>query len=390
MARRVISEREEELPVSTIGELIKITEESKGIVSLGPGEPDFDSPKHIIDFACKMLREGKTHYSPPGGRTELREAISKKLKRENNIDLPPEQIIVTCGSTEAIMLALFCTIDPGEGVLLPDPGFLCYKPTVEILNGMPLSVPHKESDGFQFKTEEAEKIIVPEKTNIMILNTPSNPLGVVYNKKTLEEIADFVTEYDITVLSDEAYEKFVYDGEKHVSFASLNGMDKRTITLQSFSKTYAMPGFRVGYAAGPENLINAMKKVHIYSSICSPTVSQLAAHMALTGPQKCITDMLKEYDKRRKIMIKRLCEIDGISCVNPKGAFYAFPNISRFGKKSLDFSKWLIKNAKVATVPGTEFGRMGEGYVRCSYATSYKKIENAMDQIENSLKNIKK
>ncbi|MEM5872138.1 MAG: pyridoxal phosphate-dependent aminotransferase, partial [Candidatus Aenigmatarchaeota archaeon] len=362
--RDIIAEREQELPISTIGELIKIAEESKGIISLGPGEPDFTPPRHIINFACKKLREGYTHYSPPGGRKELLEAIAKKLKRDNKIDVLPEQIIVTTGSTEAILLALMCTIDPGEGVLIPDPGFLAYKPTVEILNGMPLSIHHREEDGFQFKIEIAKEVIIPEKTNVLIINSPSNPTGVVYNKKTLEEIADFAVEYDLLIISDEAYEKFVYDNEKHISIGSLNGMEDYVLTLQSFSKTYAMPGFRIGYAAGPEKIINAMKKIHIYSTICSPTISQEAALAALNGPQNCIKKMIKEYDKRRKFMVKRVNEISGFSCIEPKGAFYAFPNIKDFKMNSFEFSMWLLKNAKVSVVPGTEFGKFGEGYIR--------------------------
>ena len=382
--RRIMSERSEELPVTTIGELIKIAEEKRGVISLGPGEPDFDSPRNIVSFACKRLKEGYTHYSPPGGRSDLKEAIVKKLKRYNKIKTAPENVIVTCGSTESIMLGLMCCIDPGEGVLLPDPGFLGYRPTVEILNGMPLSIPHQEEDGFQFSIEKAERIVIPEKTNVMIINSPSNPTGVVYKKKTMEEIADFVCEYDLLVVSDEAYEKLVYGGEKHVSFASLNGMGERTLTLQSFSKSYAMPGFRLGYAAGPERIVNMMKKIHIYSTVCAPTVSQEAALEALKGPQTAVERMRKEYDRRRKLIIKRLNEIRGFSCIEPKGAFYAFPNIKSFGMKSFEFSKWLLKKAKVAVVPGTEFGRCGEGYIRCSYATSYEKIEEAMFRIEKA------
>jgi len=388
MARKIISEREEELPISTIGELIKIAEENEGIVSLGPGEPDFDSPRNIIDFARKKLREGFTHYSPPGGRSELREEIVKKLKRENKIDVTPEEVIVTTGSTEAIMLALMCAIDPGEGVLIPDPGFLAYKPMVEVLNGLPLSVPHYEKDGFQFNIEEASKAIIPEKTNVMIINTPSNPTGVVFRRKTLEEIADFVCEHDLLVISDEAYEKFVYEGEKHISFASLNGMGERTLTLHSFSKTYAMPGFRVGYAAGPEKFIGAMKKLHIYTTICAPTISQEAALEALRGPQDSVKKMLKEYERRRNYILNRLKNMRGVSCVRPMGAFYVFPNIKEFGMGSLEFSKRLLKEGRVAVVPGCEFGKFGEGYVRCSYATSYEKIETAMDRLESFIKKL--
>lgn len=387
--RRVMSERGEELPISTIGELIKIMEESRGIISLGPGEPDFDSPRNVINVACKRLKEGYTHYSPPGGRSGLKEAVVKKLKKDNRIRVSPEEVIITTGSTEAILLTLLCSIDPGEGVLIPDPGFLAYRPAVEILNGMPLCVPHCEKDGFQFSVELADKAIVPEKTNVMIINSPSNPTGVVFKRKILEEIADFVCEYDLLVISDEAYEKFVYGGEKHVSFASLNGMKERTLTLQSFSKTYAMPGFRIGYAVGPEKIINMMKKIHIYSTICAPTVSQEAALEALEGPQGVVKKMVNEYNRRREMIFKCLCEIPGFSCVEPGGAFYVFPNVKEFGMKSLEFSRWLLKNAKVAVVPGTEFGRCGEGYVRCSYATSYEKITEALCRIEKAVKGLK-
>jgi aminotransferase len=391
-ARKIISEREEELPVSTIGELIRIAEESKGIISLGPGEPDFSSPKHIIDFSCKRLREGYTHYSPPGGRSELKEAIARKLRKENRIDAAPDRISVTAGSTEAIMMALMCTIDPGEGVMIPDPGFMAYRPMVEILNGMPIPVAHLREDGFQFNAEHAKKAILPEKTKIMIVNTPSNPTGAVFGKRKLEEIASFANEHGLFIISDEAYEKFVYSGERHVSIASLNGMEDSVLTLQSFSKTYAMPGFRVGYAAGPENVIKAMNKIHIFTSVCASTISQEAALAALKGPQNSIAKMVAEYDRRRKFMVKRLNEIPGFSCVEPKGAFYAFPSISGLvGRRmsSYAFSRWLIEKAKVAVVPGTEFGGNGEGYVRCSFATSYDKIEKALDRIEKYVKVLK-
>jgi len=390
MLRNIISEREEELPVSTIGKLIKIAEEDRSVISLGPGEPDFVSPKSIISAAKKYLDRGYTHYSPPGGRTEFKEAIIKKLKKDNKISAGPENIIVTCGSTEAILLALMCTIDPGEGVLLPDPGFLAYKPAVEILNGMPLSVPLHEEDGFQLDVDRMDEIVVPEKTRVLIINTPSNPTGVVFSKKVLEEIADFAREHGLLIISDEAYEKFVYDDAKHISIGSLNGMEDCVLTLHSFSKTYAMPGFRLGYAAGPESIIKAMTKLHIFSTVCAPTVSQLTGLEALKGNQKSVELMRKEYDRRRRMVVKRLNEIEEFKCVVPKGAFYAFPNIKRFGMNSLHFAEFLLEHAKVAVVPGTEFGRMGEGFVRVSYATSYELIEKALERIERAVKGLKK
>jgi aminotransferase len=388
MPADLISERERELPLSTMAKLIKIAEERKDVISLGPGEPDFDSPEHIVKAARRSLAKGYTHYSPPVGREDLRELIARKLKKENRIDVGIEQIIVTTGSTEGILMSLMCTIDPGEGVMLTDPAFLSYKPTVEMLNGMPVSVPLFEKDGFQLKVEKMEELIIPEKTRVLILNTPMNPTGIVFSRKVLEEIADFAVEYELMIVSDEAYEKLVY-GVKHVSIGSLNGMEERVVTLHSFSKTYAMPGFRIGYAAGPEELIKAMTKTHVYTTLCAPTISQMAAIEALKGSQRCVGRMVREYDRRRKFIFKRVKDI-GLSCVEPGGAFYIFPNIKEFGMKSLEFSRKLLKEAGVAVVPGTEFGRHGEGFVRLSYATEMKKIRKAMERIEGFVEELRK
>lgn len=380
MLRDIISERERELPVSTIGKLIKIAEESRDIISVSAGEPDFDSPRNVIAAAKRFLDMGFTHYSPPKGRTDFIEAILKKVKKENGISAKPENVIVTTGSTEGIFLGLLCSVDPGEGVLIPDPGFLSYKPSVEVLNGMPLSVPLHDYDDFAFNIDRLKEAIVPEKTRVLIINTPSNPTGTVMGRKRLEEIADFVVEYNLLVLADEAYEKLVYDDAKHVSIGGLNGMEDYVLTLHSFSKSYAMSGFRIGYCVGPEELIKAMSKVHILTSLCAPTISQVTAIEALKGPQKSVKDMVKEYDRRRLLVIRRLKEM-GLEFVRPRGAFYVFPKISQFGMKSLKFSEKLLKEKKVAVVPGTEFGRRGEGFIRISYATEYKKLEIALDRI---------
>ncbi|HDD72770.1 MAG TPA: pyridoxal phosphate-dependent aminotransferase [Candidatus Aenigmarchaeota archaeon] len=384
--RNIISDREEELPVSTMGKLLQICAERKDVISLGPGEPDFDSPKNIIRFAKKKLDEGYTHYSPPGGRRELKELIVRKLRRENKISASLENIVVVTGSTEGILLALMCLVDPGEGVIITDPGFLAYKPTVEILNGMPILVPLYEEEGFQFNVDRAREMIIQERTKAMIINTPLNPTGTVLKRNTLEEIADFAVENELIIISDEAYEKFVYSGNRHVSIASLNGMEERVVSLFSFSKSYAMPGFRIGYAVGPEQIIGAMTKLHLFSTICAPTVSQLAAIEALRGPQASVRKMLREYDRRRRFIYKRINEIPGFSCLEPQGAFYAFPNIKNLGMKSYRFAEWLLNEARVAVVPGTEFGKHGEGYVRLSYATAYEKIEKAMDRIEKAVR----
>jgi len=390
MVRQIISERESELPVSTIGRLLALASEDKSVISLGPGEPDFVSPANVIRAAKNGLDRGCTHYSPPAGRADLREAIAKKLKKDNRIRTDPANIVVTCGSTEAIMLVLMSTVDPGEGVIITDPGFLAYKPCVEVLNGMPISVPLVEENGFQLDLDSIRSMIVPEKTNAMIINTPMNPTGVVFTRKTLEEVADFAVENDIVVVSDEAYEKFVYDNTKHISIGSLNGMEDRVVTLQSFSKSYAMPGFRVGYAAGPPAIISAMSKLHLFTSLCAPTISQVAALEALNGPQGSVAKMLKEYDRRRKLVYRRLEAIPSIDCIEPKGAFYAFPNVKELGMKSYDLAQKMLKEAKVAVVPGTEFGTHGEGYVRISYATSYEKIEQGMDRLERFVERFNK
>jgi len=383
-----ISERYFYLPDSEFTEIMRVAGEKKDVISLGPGEPDFCTPKHIVDFAKKKLDEGFTHYSPPAGRIEVRKAIAKKLKKDNKIKVDPEEIIVTCGSQEALLLATLSLIDPGEKILVPNPGFLAYIPMVETVTGVPITVPLLEKDGFEFDTNKVKQLI-DKRTRVLIVNSPSNPTGRILKKKTLEELADIAIEHDLIIFSDEAYEKFLYGKNKHISIGSLNGMKDHVITFQTFSKTYAMPGWRVGYAAGPKELIQSMTRIHMYCGLCSPTISQLAAMEALNGSQKCVEDMKKEYEKRRKLIVKRIEEIPKISCLEPEGAFYVFPNIKAMKMKSTEVVKLFLEKANVLAVPGTEFGRYGEGYIRMSYATSYEKIEEAMNRIENVVRKLK-
>lgn len=382
-----ISERFFELPSSEFTQIMKTASEDKNVISLGPGEPDFTTPKHIIRFAKKKLDQGYTHYSPPQGRLDLRETIAKKLKKDNKINVSPDEIIVTCGSQEALFLATLALVDPGEKIIVPNPGFLAYIPMVESVTGTQLSIPLLEEDGFELDPDKVEELI-DNRTQVLLINTPGNPTGRILKKKTLEELADIIIEHDLKVFSDEAYEKFVYDNNKHISIASLNGMKKHVLTFQSYSKTYAMAGWRVGYAAGPKEIIQCMTRMHLYCGLCSPTLSQLAALEALRRSQKCVRDMKKEYDKRRKLIVKRLIEIPNIFCLNPEGAFYAFPNIKDLGMKSSEIAKIFLKKAKVLVVPGTEFGKYGEGYIRLSYATAYKKIEEALDRIEKVIRKL--
>ncbi len=381
--RSLISEREMGLPDSEFVKIMRIATENKGVISLGPGEPDFDTPKNIVKFAQRKLAEGFTHYTSIGGMSEVKESLSKKLKIKNKIHVDPEkQIIVTVGAKESIFLCMMSLVDPGESVIVPNPGYLAYIPIVESLNGIPLSVQLRQDENFEYDIDKVKGIVHPKKTRILILNSPSNPTGTVFSKKKLEEIADFAIEHELVILSDEAYEDFVYDNTKHVSIGSLNGMENHTVSIFTFSKSYAMPGFRIGYAAGPADIIDAMTKLKLGTTLSAPTISQLASMEALRTKNSVIQKMVDEYNRRRKLMIKRLREINGFNCLEPKGAFYAFPNIENFKLNSVKFAQFLLNKAKVLVIPGTEFGVYGEGFIRLSYATSYEKIEAAMNKIE--------
>ena len=374
-----ISERESELPESDMAKLIKIAAENNSVISLGAGEPDFPAPPAIVAYTKKIA--GKcSHYSPPEGRRDLREAIAKKMRKENGIRCSPENIIVTSGSQEALLLAAASALDVSEQVIIPSPSFLGYIPMFELLNVSPVCT--SLDDNFEPDIDGIKKKIT-SKTEAILINTPSNPTGTVYSRKTLEEIAAIAVEHGLYVFSDEAYEKIIYEG-RHVSIASLNGMEKYVATFQTFSKSFAMCGYRLGYVIAPPALAVAMKKVHIYSTISAPTISQMLGVKALS--QSAYTrKMVKEYDRRRRFIVARLNEM-GLPTKMPNGAFYTFSDITPFSKYSRKFAMELLKKKKVAVVPGIEFGPGGEGYIRCSYATAYEKIEKAMDRMEDFLK----
>ncbi|MBI3413365.1 MAG: aminotransferase class I/II-fold pyridoxal phosphate-dependent enzyme [Candidatus Aenigmarchaeota archaeon] len=386
MLRDIISKRESELPPSVIGNLLKTAAENKNIISLGPGEPDFLPPSGVI-ASLKRNASKATHYAPPEGVKALRAAVAKKLRSENSIRADADNVIITNGSNESIMIALMCTIDPGEEVLVPDPGFMDYRPVVEILNGFPAPYRISEDENFEVNPGMIKEAVNPGKTKAIILNTPANPTGKVLKKKTLEELADIAVDNNLLIISDEAYEKFVYGKSKHISIASLNGVQENVVTLQSFSKTYAMTGFRVGYSYGPGKIIEAMKKVHVYTSISAPTLSQMAAIEALKTKKSYIEKARRDYEKRGSFLHQRLGEM-GLGCVVPEGAFYLFPSIKNFKLGSEKFAQLMMDKAKVAMLPGTEFGRYGEGFVRLSYATAYEKIIEAADRMEKAAKNI--
>ncbi len=387
-----ISKRITSLRQSTFSKFIGL--KGKDIISLGPGEPDFPTPKHIAKAGHNAIDRGFTHYAPPAGYPDLLEAIGKKLKIKNKINVqdPHSQICVTAGSTESLLLSMFASLDPRNQILIPDPGYFTYHPASELVGAKPVSYPLSDSDGFQLHLDEIKRLVTP-KTKAIVINSPSNPTGTVYSKKLLEELADLAIEKDLTIISDEAYENCVFNGERHVSIASLNGMENNTLSNFTFSKPYAMAGWRVGYVVGNEEAIGRIKNCHLLTSVSASSVSQQAALAALNGSQKCVEDMRKEYDRRRKLIIRRIQEIKGFDLkVVPSGAFYIFPKIFReeikhvyhhMNVNSEQFSLWLFDKIKVIVMPGIEFGENGEGFVRMSYATDFKLIGEAMDRLEN-------
>lgn len=375
------------IQVSGIRRLFELASRVEDLINLGIGEPDFDTPSHIKEAAKRALDEGFTHYTPNLGIPELREAIAKKLEAENRIKVDPEsEIMVTNGATQALTIAILAIINEGDEVLIPSPTFVSYGAAVIFAGGKPVEVETREDEGFQVNVERLERH-VSGKTKALIISTPNNPTGAILTRKSLEEIADFAVKHNLIVISDEVYEKFVYE-EPHLSIASLNGMKERTITVNAFSKTYAMTGWRLGYVAAPREIIGEMVKLQMYTAVCATSFVQRAALEALKGPQEPVEAMRREYARRRELVYRRLNEMPRISALKPKGAFYIFPNIQETGMKSEEFSGFLVREARVATVPGRAFGRYGEGYIRISYAASYEKLEEAMERISSALKKL--
>lgn len=383
---KYISRKVQELPTSGIRVIFEKARQMKDVIGLEIGEPDFDTPIHIKEAAKKALDEGFTHYTPFTGIEELRMAIAEKVKAENGIDADPhKEIAVTPGACSAIYCAVLSTINPGEKVLIPDPGWPHYESCVKIAGGIPEHYPLLEENDFRVDVDDLSKR-VDERTKAIIINSPNNPTGSVLTRKDLEGIAQIAQKNDLVVISDEVYEKIIYDDTEHISIASLPGMFERTITVNALSKTYAMTGWRIGYVIAKEEIISQMAKLILYTSTCANSIGQKAAIAALRGPQDCVYEMVREYKRRRDFIVKKLNEIPGISCKMPSGAFYVFPNIKQYGMPSFDFVLHLLEKAKVSMVPGSSFGEHGEGYVRISYATSLKNLEEAMDRLEMALR----
>ncbi|MEM2147570.1 MAG: pyridoxal phosphate-dependent aminotransferase [Candidatus Bathyarchaeia archaeon] len=375
---------------SGIRQFFAAAKEIRGVINLSVGEPDFTPPRHVLDGGWQAMLKGETHYAPTNGIPELRKALAQKAYNDYGLNYDPDsELLVTVGGTQAIFLALLSLVNPGDEVLIPNPGFVCYAPSVILAGGVPVSIPLLKKNEFKPSVSDVTSLIT-DKSRVIILNYPNNPTGTVLSYNETAELARLAVERDLVVISDEVYEKIVYDGSKHYCLAAFPGMRERTIVVNSFSKTYAMTGLRIGYVYGPKELIAPIWLCHQYLVACVDNFAQYAALAALEGPQTFVDSMVREFDKRRMFVFKRLNEIGGFECTLPKGAFYLFPNIESFKMTSEDFAHFLLREAKVAIVPGSTFGSYGEGYIRLSYATSYENLEEAMQRIEKAVKKLKR
>lgn len=384
--RNPVSDKIESIAPSGIRKFFDIASEMKDAISLGVGEPDFDTPWPVREEGIRTLQKGKTHYTSNSGLKELREEIKNFLNRKYCLQYDPDkEIIITVGGSEAIDIAFRAMLNPGEEVIIPEPSYVSYRPCAVLADGVPVVIPLQEKNEFKLTGEELLAAITP-KTKILVLPFPNNPTGAIMNKEELEEIARICIEKDIFVVSDEIYSELTYKN-KHCSIASLDGMKERTIVINGFSKSHAMTGWRLGYACGPEIIIRQMLKIHQFAIMCAPTNSQYGAIEALRNGDDDVLAMKAEYDTRRKFMLTRLRGM-GLQCFEPFGAFYIFPNIAKFGLSSDEFAIRFLKEEKVAVVPGTAFGTSGEGFLRMSYASSLKNLKTAMDRLEHFIKTL--
>jgi len=353
------------------------------------GEPDFDTPKHIKEAAKRALDEGLTRYTPNAGLLELREAIAEKLKKDNKIEADPAtQICVTVGSQEAAYLAIMCTIEPGDEVLVPEPGYYTYRNCIEMAGGVPISLPLKSENAFRLDARDVEKKL-SSKTKMLVLNSPCNPTGSTVTRSDLEALDELAAMKDFLVLSDEIYEKIIYDGEEHHSMAAVSRDKDRVLTINGFSKAYAMTGWRIGYLVGSKAIVSAAVKVQQSALASATSFAQKGAVEALRGPQEPVAKMVKEFEKRRNVIIDGLNKVKGFSVAKPKGAFYAFVDVKKLGKPSTDLAEYLLNDGKVVTTAGAAFGESGEGYLRISYAASIDNINKGLRRIGEAVDRLK-
>ena len=364
----------------------QLEDEGKHIVHLEIGEPDFDTPENIAEKGIEAIKKGYTHYTPSQGMPELREAIASYISKTRHIDVSPEEVIVTPGGKDIIFFTMMALLKEGDEVIIQNPAYYTYETDAKLFGAKPVPLPLLEENDFSFDRTLLKKLITP-KTKLIALISPANPTGNMLSKEDFESIAEQAIKNDIYVLSDEIYSRIVYEGE-FSSIASANGMKDHTILLDGFSKTYAMTGWRLGYGVANKKLIKIFNKFMLASNSCVPAFTQIAGIEALTGPQDRVEEMRKEYKKRRDVIVEGLNSIPNISCKKPKGAFYAFPNIKKFGMSSNEFALYLLNNAGVAVMPGSTFGKFGEGYLRISYANSIDELKEAVSRIRKAAANL--
>ena len=385
--RNPLSDKIVSIEPSGIRKFFDIVNEMKDAISLGVGEPDFDTPWHIREEGIYSLERGRTFYTSNAGLKELKEEIAAYLDRRFDLPYDPgHEIVVTIGGSEAIDAAFRAMLNPGDEVLLPQPSYVSYEPCIVLADGVPVSIALREEDGFKL-TKELLLGAITDKTKILVMPFPNNPTGAIMTKEDLEEIVDVIIEKDLFVISDEIYSELTY-GSNHVSIASFPGMKERTIVINGFSKSYAMTGWRLGYACGPRVIMDQILKIHQYAIMCAPTTSQYAAVSALKKGDADVERMRTAYNQRRNYLMRRFDKM-GLQCFEPFGAFYVFPSIKEFGLTSEEFATRLLQQEKVAVVPGIAFGTSGEGYVRISYAYSIEDLKEALERVEHFINRLR-
>lgn len=382
----IFSKKAKEIAYPKIREIFDRASKFRDVINLGIGDPDFDTDRTIVDGAFNLVKEKKsTHYTPVPGYRELREAIANKYREENKFEVNYEEVIVTHGAQLALVMAMFTLLNPGDEVLIPDPYYPSYPSQIFLTGATPVFIPTFEKDGFKIKSENIKEKI-SKKTKLLIINSPNNPTGAVLGEEDLEEISKIAIENDLIVISDEAYETIIYDDKKHFCIANFPGMRERTVTINSFSKRYAMTGWRVGYAVAAKEIITNMMKISGYNLSCPCSVSQQAAIVALDSSPGIIEKMKFEYKIRRNFIVTELNKIKRISCIKPEGTFYVFANIKRTGKSSEEIYDELLTKGKVVVIPGSAFGKQGEGYIRIAYTLPIDRLREAVKRIRKVIK----
>jgi len=382
----LISSRSQRIVRSEIFEMLAQAEKYDDVINFGVGEPHYNTPQEITDYAFNRAREGYTHYTVNAGDLEVRKAIAKKLKQENDIDVNPEkQIIITVGAIEAIFLALMALVESGDEVIFQDPSWVNYEAQIKLMNATPVRVPVKEKNNFALRADDIEKRVT-EKSKVLMINSPNNPTGGAIEKEELVKIAELAHENDLIILTDETYEKLCYDIE-HFSPGSMEKYGDNIISIFSFSKAYAMTGWRVGFAAGPAEIIREMVKIHDSVGLCTPTISQAAAFKALQMDDEVVREMAESYRENRDLLVESINSIDGFSSIYPRGTFYSFVNVKDVAQNSLELARDMLDKVQVMTVAGSSFGKTGEGYLRFSYASSRENIEEGVERISRYVSN---